>query len=379
LLGVGWMGDVHSTSFRRVPYHFPDCPLEARLVIAADEDPKRASRAERQLGYREWTTDWRAVIDHPEVDAICIALPNDLHLEAVELAAAAGKHVRAEKPLGRNPAETARAARLLAASNVASIVGLNYRHAPAVRHARDLIQSGVLGEINHFRIQFLAGYAADPAGAFAWRYNRERAGLGIVSDLGSHAIDLAHFLVGGIASVSATRRTIVEHRPELASGASQFDVGTSDSPLRAVETEDWVASLLRFESGVEGTLEASRVMLGAEARYACEVNGTRGAVSWNFERMNELEIYAETATGDLGYARTFAGPDYPDFGRFQPGRGTSMGYDDLKVIEAAEFLNGVAHGRECEPGPTAIMRVAEVIDAMVRSFESDRWESIRAL
>jgi predicted dehydrogenase len=380
LLGVGWMGEVHSTAYRRVAIHFPECAARARLVIAADEVEERARAASERLGYEEWTTDWRAVLAHPDVEAVSITAPNFVHREMAVAAAEAGKHFWGEKPLGRTPAETAEIAVAAERAGVRTIVGLNYRHPPAVQHARRLIADGALGDVNHFRMQFVASYSANPKGALSWRFSRELSGAGILADLGSHAVDLAQFLLGPIRRVTATSAILITERPRVAPGTgTHFSVVEEAVEYGEVENEDWAAALVEFESGLKGTIELSRVVVGAEARYAFEANGTRGSVAWDFERMNELQLYLPLETGDSGAARVVMGPSHPDFARFQPGQGIGMGYDDLKVIEAHRFLQSIADGRQREPGVREILAAARVLDAMERSFASGAWEDVREL
>ena len=189
LVGFGWMGRVHSSAYRRVREHFPECAGQPRLVIAADETESRARAAVDQLGYERCTTDWRDVIADPEVEAISITAPNRLHREIALAASAAGKHFWCEKPVGRSAAETADVAAAAESAGVRTIVGFNYRQAPAVQHAARLISSGALGRVRQYRSQFVADYAANPQGALSWRFLRSEAGQGILGDLMSHAVD----------------------------------------------------------------------------------------------------------------------------------------------------------------------------------------------
>ena len=375
LVGVGWMGRVHSAAYRRCRDHYPDCAGVARLVVAAEDDTARAREAVDRLGYERSTADWREVVDDPEVEAVSVTVPNRLHREVAVAAAEAGKHVWVEKPVGRFPAETAEVAFAAERAGVRTLVGFNYRHAPAVRHARELIRSGALGNVDHFRSQWIAAYAADPRGVLSWRFLREQAGLGILGDLGSHAVDLAQCLLGPIASVTARTETIVRERPVPGGAGTHFAL--SEGGVRApVENEDAVWSIVRFESGVTGTIEASRVAVGPQARYAFEVHGSGGALAWDFERMNELLLFRPTEDGDAGYARVLMGPRHEPFGRFQPGPGLPMGYDDLKVIEAALFLESVVDGVQREPGAREALAAARVIAAMERSAASGAWETV---
>ncbi|HLF00160.1 MAG TPA: Gfo/Idh/MocA family oxidoreductase [Gaiellaceae bacterium] len=375
LVGVGWMGRVHSVAYRRAGDHYPECAGVARLVMAADESEDRAREAVTQLGFEGWTAEWREVIAHPEVEAVSVTVPNDLHRDVALAAAAAGKHVWIEKPAGRLPRETEEIAEAVRAAGVRSLVGFNYRQAPAVQHARRLIDGGTLGSIDHFRSQWIAAYAASPQGALSWRFLRERAGLGILGDLGSHAVDLAQFLLGPIVSVVARTETVVAERPLPTGAGTHFDVVT-DGELAPVENEDVVWSIVRFERGVTGTIEASRVAVGPQARYAFEVHGSRGALAWDFERMNELSLFLALETGDDGYARVLMGPRHEPFGRFQPGPGLPMGYDDLKVVEAAVFLQSVVDGEQREPGMREALAAARVIAAMERSAASGAWQPV---
>jgi predicted dehydrogenase len=378
LVGVGWMGRVHSAAYRRVGHHYPDCAGVARLVIAADASEERARQAADELGYERSTADWREVVDDDEVEAVSITVPNDLHLDVARAAAAAGKHIWIEKPAGRLPEETAEIAAAVESGRVRSLVGFNYRHAPAVQHARRLIDSGALGTIDHFRSQWIAGYAASLQGVLSWRFLRSKAGLGILGDLGSHAVDLAQFLLGPIVDVTACTHTVVPERPLPGGGGTHFDV-SEGGEVASVENEDVVWSIVRFDRGVTGTIEASRVAVGPQARYAFEVHGDHGAVAWDFERMNELSVYLPIESGDAGYARVLMGPRHDPFSHFQPGPGLPMGYDDLKVVEAALFLESVVDGEQREPGVREALAAARVIAAMERSAANGRWEAVGEL
>jgi predicted dehydrogenase len=376
VVGAGWMGRVHASSYHRVREHYPDLPGVARLVMVADESEQRAQEAVATFGFEEATPDWRAVVEHPDVDAVSITAPNHLHRDVAVAAARAGKHIRIEKPAGRDPSETAEIAAAVEQAGVRSVVGFNYRHAPAVQHARRLIESGALGVIDHFRSQWIAAYAANPRGALTWRFRRDEAGLGILGDLGSHAVDLAQFLLGPISQVTARTRTVVRQRPLPTGEGTHFAVSASDE-LAHVENEDVLWSVVEFDRDVTGTIEASRVAVGPQARYAFEIHGSRGAVAWDFERMGELSVFLPLESGDAGYARVVMGPQHEPFGRFQPGPGLPMSFDDLKVAEAAQFLHSVVDGEQREPSMREALAAARVIAAMERSASSGAWEIVR--
>ena len=237
LVGFGWMGRVHTSAYRRVCEHFPACAGRPRLVIAADETESRARAAVDELGYERWTTDWRDVVADPEVEAISITAPNRLHREIALAASAAGKHFWCEKPVGRSAAETADVAAAAESAGVRTIVGFNYRQAPAVQHAARLISSGALGRVRQYRSQFVAGYAANPQGALSWRFLRSEAGQGILGDLMSHAVDTAQFLLGPIDRVVAHLETTVSERPRLATGRAPISPSSRAESWRRSRTK----------------------------------------------------------------------------------------------------------------------------------------------
>lgn len=374
-IGLGWMGQVHGRGYRRLLDHYPEAPLRPRMVVASDAVEERARESAELLGYETWTTDWRAVIDNPDVEAVSIASPNFLHREMAVAAAQAGKHIWLEKPCGRYPSEAYNIARAVQEAGVKCMIGLMYRHVPAVEYARELIASGELGEITHFRGYFLADYANDPNGALTWRYKKDGAGLGVLGDIMPHSIDMAQDMIGAVESVSAQKETFIKERPIVPEGMGTGHFTVEGGEMGTVENEDYVSSILRFANGARGTIENSRTIVGPHVRHSFEVNGTRGALSWNFQRMNELELYRPDS-GDEGYRTVFGAPGIGDFGRFQPGAGIGMGYDDLKVTEAYKFLCSIAEDRQLAPGPGEIVSAMQVVEAMDGSAESGDWRQI---
>lgn len=378
LIGVGWMGRLHTMSYGRVAEHFPECDGVPRLVIAADALDERARFAVDRLGYASATTDPYEVINHPEVDAVSITGPNHVHERFAVAAAAAGKHVWAEKPLGRYPEETRRIVAAARAAGIVTTIGYNYRHAPMVQHARELVASGGLGDVRNYRGYFLVDYASDPNAALTWRFQRAFAGLGVLGDLMSHVVDMALWLAGPIAEVCAQQCIELRHRPTQADpGAAHYEVATG-GPIGDVENEDYVASLVRFEHGGHGTFEVSRAMVGPHCRMGFDVHGTEGALSWDFERMNELELYRRGPSGaDVGYTRIVAGPQHGDFARYQPGPGVSMGYTELKTTEAYVFLQSIVDGIHRAPSVAEAGATADVLDAIRASSEGREWVAVR--
>ena len=241
--------------------------------------PDRMEEALASFGFARAHAHWQAVIDDPDVEVVYIAAPNMMHVELVQACAAAGKAVFCEKPVGGPREQIAAAARAARESNVISGVGFNYRWAPLVRYAAELIAGGELGEITNYRGRFFSMYGADPLGVNSWRFKLDQAGYGVTSDLLSHSVDLAHMLLGPIARVSATIETFIRERPEPVGAASHYGRGTVDDPRGPVTNEDYAAMLCEFASGARGTFEASRAIVGPESQNAFDVYGTRGAIS----------------------------------------------------------------------------------------------------
>lgn len=378
VIGMGWMGTVHGRAYGAANDRFHDQGVRARLVICADEVEERAHEAQQRLGFAECTTDWRAVIDHPDIDAVNITTPNFLHKEMCLAAIEAGKHLFCEKPVGILPQETAEVFHAAEAKGIKSFVGLNYRWAPLVQFAKQLIDDGKLGEITNYYGRFYAMYASDPLGQLSWRFLAERSGTGILGDVMPHVADMAQFLAGPINRVSSQKHTFIAQRPLPVPGrGTHYSRGLPDDPQGAVTNEDYVGAMVQFESGARGTLEVSRTVYGPKCENAFEIYGTKGAMKWNFETMNEMELYLPDDTeGHEGFVRILAGPEHPFHGRFNPGPGIGIGYEDLKAIEMAHFLESVATDRQVEPSLNAAYGYANVLGAMMRSWESGEWEDV---
>ena len=373
LISVGWMGRLHSRAYLAAGQHYPDLPVRASLAVAADPDEGGRGHAREALGYRRTVADYRELLADPDVDVVSICSPNFLHREIALAAVAAGKPFWIEKPMGRSAEESREISVAATAAGLVTSVGFNYRHAPAVAEIRRLVREGALGRITNVRVSLLADYSADPRSALTWRFLKDRAGSGVVGDLLSHGLDLAQFVVGRIDSVSALTETFIPSRPLPAAGAvNRFSSDTDATRTGAVENEDYVSVLARFDGGAVGVFESSRVAIGPRSEYVLEVYGTKGSARWDFQRLNELQFADDPA----GYRTIMASPGFGDFSRFQPGAGTSMGFDDLKTVEAALFLRSVAEGRQLAPSAADGWAAAEAADAALRSAASGTWTAV---
>jgi predicted dehydrogenase len=375
VVGFGWMGRVHTQAYTRVTQHFADLPRRARLVTVVDEVAPRGAEAAARFGFENSVTDWRALLDDPEIEAVSITAPNYAHRELGVAFAEAGKHIWIEKPVGVTAADAEAVAAAVHAAGVRSTVGFNYRNVPALEEAGRLIAAGAIGEVTHASIRMLGDYAADAAGAFTWRYELARAGHGVIGDLASHAVDLVRVLLGEIREVVADGEIFVRDR-RRPSGVTTGHVRSEDGELVPVENEDWIAGLLRLESGARVTLEASRIAVGHQNDYGLRIHGTRGALEWDFRRMGELLVALGEHAQDLPLATRYVGPEAGRFAAFQPGAAIAMGYDDLKVIEAEAFLGSIAEGRSRGATIDDAVAMARVLDALAESVESRGWVTV---
>ena len=381
VIGMGWMGQVHSRAYSLVPQRFPESGLRPRLVICADNVRQRAESARDLLGFQRETTDWRQVIADREVDIVNIAAPNNMHLEIVAAAAAAGKHIFCEKPVGRLPTETAKIEAIAREAGILSFVGFNYRWAPLVLHTRQLIRDGELGELQQYRGRFFSMYGSDPYGLLSWRFDSDISGYGVLGDIMAHVTDMALYLAGPVKRLVSNCHTFIKERPLPIPGkGTHYSRGAPGDPAGAVTNEDYVGALVEFENGARGAFEASRSIFGPKNQFGFELNGTRGAANWDFERMNELQLYLPGEDGmHDGYMRLVGGDKHPMHGNFNPGEGSGLGYEDMKIIEAHAFLQSVANGKQASPGFAEALAVANVHAAMIRSWESGSWEDVRRI
>jgi predicted dehydrogenase len=351
MLGYAFMGKAHTNGYRKLEYMAWPPPLRPRLVSIAGRDEAAVAEAAGRYGFERYVTDWRELVSDPDVQLLDNSGPNNLHAEPSIAAAEAGKHVFCEKPLGRSADESYDMWQRVAATGVKHMTAFNYRFVPAVRLARELIEAGELGDILHFRGRYLQEWGTTTADA--WRFHKDEAGSGALGDLGAHVIDLARYLVAEITTVSASTATFMEGR----------------------EVDDAVEAVVEFEGGALGTVEASRFAAGRKNAFSWEINGTKGSLVFDLERLNELQ-HSEGTKGFRTILVTEA--DHPFWEWWWP-HGHIIGWEHTFVHEIHHLLAAIAddgdvapHGATFEDG----YRAAEVCDAVLRSAESGRRETI---
>ena len=378
LVGFGWMGQAHSRAYRNIPLYYAEHGVVPRLVAVADNLPDRIALATNTFGYESGVLDWRDIIQRDDIHVVDITAPNALHQEVAEAAADAGKHIFCEKPVGIVPEATAAIEFASRRAGVVTGCGFNYRWAPLVQYTKQLIDEGRFGELTHYRGRFFSMYGRDRMGVLSWRFERE-AGFGVLTDIMSHTIDMAQFLCGPISRVVATSEIFVKQRPVPAPGSSHYALGSPNDPMGDVTNEDYVGALVEFENGVRGTLEVDRSIFGPQSSMAFELNGSRGAASWDHEKLNQLQLYLPDEQPTDGFIEVLGGDAFPNQGNIVPGGGNSIGYEDMKLIEALQFLKSVRDGSAHKPSFEDALSVASVAAAMVRSWESGSWEDVVSL
>ena len=376
VLGLGWMGQAHSRSMLRIPSLFPNRSFDPVLVVCADTEEERRERAVKDFGFQRAVADWREAVESDDVDAVWVTAPNMLHVPMIEAATAAGKAVFSEKPIGGKPEQTLAAFHAASAAGVPTGVGYNYLWAPLVIHARNLIESGALGDITHYRGRFFSMYGSDEMGLLTWRFLMDQAGYGASSDILSHSVSMAQFLVGGIKEVVGMRNTTIPQRPLPTGAASHYGRGNPGDPMGAVENEDFASMLCTFDNGATGTFETSRTVVGPESQNAFEVYGTKGSLSWNLEKMNELQYYKLTEDPSSGYTTIYGGDRFPFHGAFAPGQANAIGFEDIVAIEDLSFLDSIATGTAFSPSFREAVDVVSVQQALINSWDSRSWEPV---
>ncbi len=361
MIGYQFMGRAHSNAWRQVARFF-DLPFEPELrVVCGRNEPEVAAAAER-FGFAEHATDWREVVRRGDVDVVDVCTPGDSHHPIVLGAAEAGKAILCEKPLANRTDE---AEQMLEAARKAGIVHMlchNYRRAPAVQLAKRLLDEGRLGRLHHYRGTYLQDWIVDPEFPRVWRLEKARAGSGSLGDIGSHSLDLARFLVGEIAEVSGLLETFVSERP--------LEDGSGRGP---VDVDDAALALLRFENGAIGSVEGSRFAPGRKNYNRFEINGSRGSLAFDLERMNELEVYEEEGP-ESGFRTVLAtDPSHPYVEAWWP-PGHILGYEHTFTHTVLDFLRGIAAGASPTPNFEDGVRNQRVLDAVERSHENRSWE-----
>ncbi|WP_322092855.1 Gfo/Idh/MocA family protein [Paraburkholderia bannensis] len=368
IVGAGMIGAAHAFSYRNQLPRFAGQLAGLSLDTVADPNAELAHSLAATYGFQRTAADWKAVMADPNIGIVSVALPNFLHVEAVESALKAGKHVLCEKPLALGAADARRLYESGKASNVCAATVFNYRRIPAVAEIRNLIAAGELGEIVNVLVQFQCEYAADPKLPHSWRYERDRAGPGSLLDIGTHAIDTARFLCGEVDEVAGAVSTISIKERYVAAGSTvgHNRVELSDEK-RTVDNDDVMSALLQFRSGAQGMFSSSRVAIGMGNTLSFEVFGTKATARFSTKSLNQYEIARFDGSGQSCFTVVPNRPASPYLGRLLPVPydGVGVGYAEIFNFMMAEFLTAIAEKKPIANGTLLDgLRAAEILDAI---------------
>ncbi|CAM3430570.1 Gfo/Idh/MocA family protein [Marinicrinis lubricantis] len=379
MIGYKFMGKAHSHAYKDLNMFFPDAPVPKMNVICGRNE-EGVRQAQRQFGWDNYATDWRQLLDRDDIDLIDINAPSDAHKEIALAAAASKKHLFCEKPLALSLADAREMLDAAEKHGVKHMVGFNYRFAPAVQLAKKLVDEGRLGKIYHFRAWFLQDWILDPSFPLVWRLQKEVAGSGSHGDLGAHIIDLAHFLIGDMTEVIGMNETFVKERP-IPSAMTGLSAKSSDSSAKGpVTVDDATLFMSRFACGALGSFEATRFAAGHRCTNSFEINGSKGSVKFDFERMNELQVYFTDDAEDVqGFRRVVAtDPAHAYMDAWWPA-GHTIGYEHTFIHEVLELMHALEEDRQPVPNFADGVKCQQVLEAVDLSIAERRWVSVNEL
>ncbi len=363
VIGTGFMGKAHALAWRTAPAVFADLPRVA-LAALCDIDAARVHDCATAWGFARETIDWRALVEDPGIDVVSIASPNALHRAMTLAALAAGKHVWCEKPMAATFDDAEAMAAAARRAGVVTLLGYNYVRNPALRHMKRLIAEGAIGRVVEIRGRFDEGYLADPEAPWSWRLAPD-AGLGVLGDMTCHLVALVHDIVGPIVRLTAQVATAHATRPDVRGGRA------------AVANEDIAQALVELAGGARGMLASSRVAHGFKNALALEVHGSAGTLVFDQERLNELRMFvADGDSATHGFRTILTAPAHAPYGEFCPAPGHQLGFGDLKTIECAELLRGIAGGERPWPDFDAGLEIERVLHAVARSARDGGWVAL---
>ncbi|MEX0929428.1 MAG: Gfo/Idh/MocA family oxidoreductase [Balneolales bacterium] len=369
LIGCGFMGRTHTNGYKRIGDFFPELGYRPVLkaVCSRTEDKVRAFA--EQWGYESYETDWKDLVARDDIDAVDICTPNNMHAEVAIAAAEAGKMILCEKPLARTVAEAQPMVDAVEKAGVSNTVWYNYRRIPAVSLIKNIVESGKLGRIFHYRTNFLQDFTINPdvpqGGEALWRLDKDSAGSGVTGDLLAHCIDTAMWLNGGIKDVSAVTETFVKERVHQDTGKMQN-----------VSIDDACLFHCHFDNGSLGLFEATRYARGHKALYTLEINGEHASLRWDLHDLNRLEYFDH---GDEAHVRGWRsihvtdGGDHPYMDKWWV-PGLSIGYEHTFVHQAADFFKSLETGEPCSPTFREAQETQKVCEAVLNSAASRSWE-----
>jgi predicted dehydrogenase len=373
LVGYKFMGKSHSNAYRQVKHFFPDCAFTPEMTALCGRDEAAVKQAAIDMGWNGYETDWKKLVTRKDIGLVDVSTPGDSHAAIAIAAANEGKHVFCEKPLANTLTEARAMAEAVKKNGVVGMVNFNYRRVPAVQLAKRLIQDGRIGKIYHWRAVYLQDWIMDPNFPLVWRLQKEIAGAGTLGDLGAHSIDLARMLVGEISEVTGMTETFIKQRPKLGGTTTSLGaVGTAE--MGEVTVDDAALFMTRFANGAVGTFEATRFANGRRNYNSFEINGSKGSIVFNLERMNELQVLFNDDAADVQGFRTILVTEgvHPYMSAWWPA-GHIIGWEHTFTHGVYDLINGIAKNVSPEPTFDDGVRCQAVLDAIETSASNKQW------
>ncbi len=378
LLGYSFMGKAHSNAFRKMSMFFPDTGIDPVMKVICGRNKEAVGNAARQFGWEEAETNWRKVIRRDDIDVVDICTPGNEHARMAIEALEAGKHVICEKPLANNLKEAKEILKVAAKAKGKTMVAFNYRRVPAVALAKQLIDEGRLGQIYHWRAVYLQDWIMDPEFPLVWRLQKGKAGSGPHGDLNAHIIDLALHLVGDVDTVVGADTTFIKKRPLAESvDATLGAKGGKSKKMGNVTVDDATLFLARFKNGALGSFEATRFAAGRRNHNRFEINGSKGSLSFNLEKMNELQYFNRDDEAHVqGFREIIVGEStHPYVNAWWP-PGHIIGWEHTFVHEVKDFFEAIAKNRKASPDFKEGTKVQAVLEAVSQSAKSKKWVNV---
>ncbi|OOY14737.1 Gfo/Idh/MocA family oxidoreductase [Thioclava sp. DLFJ4-1] len=374
----GWMGKVHTMAYQTFPHFFGTEGGTARVVTLVDRNPARAQELAARVPGARIVQDWREVIADPEVDLVDICLPDNLHYEVAKAALEAGKHVFCEKPLAESAEEARELADIAKARGLITRVGHGFPRNPVHDLAKEIIDAGEIGEITMFKGCQHVDMYGDPMVPYMWRADGALAPTGIVGDTGSHVFSFMEFLVGRVSSLIANNIIVTPRRPKIEGlGLGETAELTGSEEWADITNPDASQILCTFENGANGIVDFSRVATGRKFMQTYEIYGTKGSLAYTFDEVNRLRFYTNAdPIGRRGYREIDVGPEHPTYAAFLPLPNFALGYNETKIIEAAEVIRSIVSGKEMWPTFETGHHITQIVDACMSSSRQRAWVDI---
>lgn len=368
LVGSGWMGKAHSSALKDAEMLFGPEYGVASYEIVADNNEAAAKAAQEKIGFRRMSTDWHDVVTDPNVDLVDIATPNAFHYDVAKAALENGKNVYCEKPLSLSASQSAELAKLAKEKGVINYVGYNNVMNPANAYVKDLIESGALGKIMRFVGSYDQDQLLDESLPLVWRHKKALAGAGALGDLGCHLMSISQYLMGDVKNVNALASTVFPKRP----------VAPGSTEMGDVENEDIMQFMAEYANGAIGQISCSRVATGRKNYLCYEIQGTKGTVRYDLERMGEVQVYFQGDNErDRGFRTVLLNPLMKGYNAFQPAGGISIAYNDMKILEVHELFSAITKGAPYVCDFEFGYKIDRTVDAVLASAEKRQWVEVK--